>query len=273
MKGRPPCEHKVFTAEVLEDMIVTNAKDFLSTLDKEKLMHSHEDTIREQEELFGERLKKIVRDVGQKERELKKLKDEVIKVLMGESGFTQSLLTEMITTKEAELAELAQRQTATQAAVDDLAATIRERKEMARELETWAERFDTQGTMDKKAMLINVIERATVNEEDIEVVYRIKLENMGEEDNTPPDGGKYMGGEGDSADGLLSPPFSIFKQGNDENGGFDTNTSPFLAERFVQSCQQAMWSIFCPRRGLCAKKAFELYSKKKISTASTPSAT
>jgi hypothetical protein len=188
-EGQPKCNQRIYGAEDLDYLVIQDAKDFLLEVDREKLLRSHEDAIREQEREIGDRLKKVQAEVRQREKEIQKLKDEVVRVVMGESQFSQALLSEMIQTKESELIELRQKQEAAEQTAADLQLTIAARKAVAEEILTWAERFDQQDTTTKKAMLINIIDKITVMADGkINVVYKIKLENMGEEvTDLPPD--------------------------------------------------------------------------------------
>ncbi|MDR2202003.1 MAG: hypothetical protein LBP26_04485 [Clostridiales bacterium] len=80
--------------------------------------------------------------------------------------------------------------------------------------------------MSKKATLSNIIERATVYEDSIEVFYRIKLESDTGNDRIPSNGSE-----------------------NDGNDDFDGINGAFLSKRFVQTCQQATWWTVSGRFG------------------------
>jgi cell division protein FtsB len=84
----------------------------LLTIDKEKLLYSYENNLKENLADANDRYKKIAREAAQLENEIAKLKEEVMKTLLGESSFSQDLLSEMLRNKEAELRILAQKQEA-----------------------------------------------------------------------------------------------------------------------------------------------------------------
>jgi hypothetical protein len=175
-EGQPDCNQKIFTAENLESMVVRDAKELLRTVDREKLMRSHKDTAKERQKEVSERLKKLTREITQKGKETVKLKDEVVKTILGESQFSQSLLSELLQTKETEIAELRKRHAEAEQAAEELEAELAAQKAVTDEIDTWAERFNTQNVMDKKAMLINIIDRITVNSDNRVVVkYKVKL--------------------------------------------------------------------------------------------------
>jgi hypothetical protein len=175
------CKGRIFTAGDLEEMVIHDAKDYILSIDREKLLRSHDDEVREQEREANEKLKKLAREIVQREKELGKLKEEVVKVVMGESGFSQALLSEMIQTKEAELIDLRKKQEPAEQIVSDLQTALAAKKAVVEELENWSERFDAQDATAKKSMLINIIEKITVQSDtQIDVVYKVELDDLGD---------------------------------------------------------------------------------------------
>jgi DNA invertase Pin-like site-specific DNA recombinase len=193
MERQGPCHQKVYKAADVEATVIDDAKKFILTLDKDKLMRSHEDELRGQEKDITERLKKAMREIAQKEKEVQKLKDEVIKVLMGESQFPQSLLSGMIQTKEAELIGLREKREAAQAAADGLAADIAERKAVCAEIDGWPERFDRESAANKKSMLLNILDRVVVKGNKFTSVYKVKMGYAGGDSTPPPANGENTG--------------------------------------------------------------------------------
>ena len=180
-KDKPNCDRRILTAERVEALVAFDAKSFLSEFDKDKLLTSFEDQMREQEKEVEDHLRKIARNLEQKEKEVQRLKDEVVKVLMGESQFEHGLLTEMINTKQAEIIELGTKRIEAQSAVDATINAIAMRRSVADEIQSWHERFDTQDTMTKKSMLIKIIDSITVYAEKADVVYSIKFDILGDD--------------------------------------------------------------------------------------------
>jgi hypothetical protein len=176
------CCNRIYKAEDLEALIVRHAKAYLLTVDKEKLLNSQEDTIREQEQGIVEYLKKLTRERSQKEKEIQRLKDEVMKALVGESQFSHGLLSEMIQTKEMELVDLNEKHKTAQDTAEDLAMTLATRRSVCAKFNNWAERFDVQDTMDKKAMLINIIDKIVISADRAEVTYSIRFDGFGKDD-------------------------------------------------------------------------------------------
>ena len=169
------CKPSVWKTPMLDALLIRDAKEFLTTLDKEKLLTSYDTQQEERLTQLQARLDKAVAEAVKKEREIVKLKDEVMKVILGESNFTQSLLAEMLRTREVELLSLMTAQEEAQNAVFEIEYEMSIQKAISKELETWVARFDSQSTGDKKAMLINIIDRIDVFGDRMEVRYKVKL--------------------------------------------------------------------------------------------------
>lgn len=132
--------------------------------------------IHEKEVILSEQLKRLSKEKTQLEKELHKLRDEVCKVIMGESQWSQSVLSQLIETKEQDLSDIVKKQEDIEFKLKELAAYLAERKANLSELNNWAERFDIQDTPAKKAMLINAIDRITVFDDKITVKYKFKCD-------------------------------------------------------------------------------------------------
>ena len=172
------CNKKPFNADKLEKIITDDAKKFLIETDVEKLLVSQEYKIREKENDLVEQLRRIGREHNQKEKELSKLKEEVYKVIIGQSKFSEKLLSELIESKEQEIKELNQKGNEIETKVEDLRETLKKQKTLCNELTDWAERFDMQELNEKKTMLINLINKITIFDEKIEVKYKLKFDNF-----------------------------------------------------------------------------------------------
>lgn len=169
------CNKGRLDADKLDKTIAADAKNFLQEIDIEKLLRSHDDIMHEKEQELSAHLKMLTREKSVKEKEVQKLKDEVLKVIMGESQFSQSLLSEMVATKEQEMKGLQKKYDEADGKAEVLRASISARKATCEDLSDWANRFDAQDTMTKKSMLINLIDRITVYDKKIRVNYKVKL--------------------------------------------------------------------------------------------------
>lgn len=172
------CTKKPFNADKLEKIITDDAKKFLLEVDIDKLIENQEDKIKTQEKTLIEQGKKIARDMTQKEKEVSKLKEEVYKIIIGQSQFSEKLISEIIETKEKELVDLKEKHKETEAKIHDLSTILEQQRTTSGDLKDWGDRFDLQDTKEKKAMLIDLINKITIYDEKIEVRYNIKFDNF-----------------------------------------------------------------------------------------------
>ncbi len=99
--------------------------------------------------MLTEQLKRLTRESTQKEKEVSTL-EEVYKVLIGQSKFSEELLTELIETREKELLDIIERNKETEARIEDLKETLAQQRSLSGDLSNWAERFDLQSNDEKK---------------------------------------------------------------------------------------------------------------------------
>lgn len=187
------CNKKPFNADKLEKIVIDDAKKFLLETDIDKLIENQEDKIKTQEKALIEQGKKIARDMTQKEKEVSKLKEEVYKVLIGQSQFSEKLLNEIIETKEKELVDLKERHSETESRIQDLKVVLEQQRVISGDLKDWGKRFDLQDMKEKKAMLIDLINKITIYDEKIEVRYNIKFDNFEKNHYTTTD--EYLHGD------------------------------------------------------------------------------
>ena len=134
--------------------------------------------MKEKETELVEQLRRIGRENTQKEKEVAKLKDEVYKVIIGQSKFSEELLTELINTKEKEINEQKERSLEIESKLEALRTSIDQQKVLSTDLTNWSERFEKQEMNEKKTMIINLINKITIFDEKIEVKYRLKFDNF-----------------------------------------------------------------------------------------------
>lgn len=176
------CKKKPINADKFEKAIVDDAKKFLLETDIEKLLVTQEDKYIEKEKELGEQIKRINRESAQKEKELGKLKDEVYKTIVGQSSFSQDLLSELIGKKQQEVNELRAKNENLDKRLGDIRELLAYRRKACSDLTNWADRFDLQETDEKKSMLINLINKITVFDDKIEVKYKIRFDKDGDLD-------------------------------------------------------------------------------------------
>jgi hypothetical protein len=181
------CDQKYYKARILECTVVEESKRFLLTVDKDKLLNQY----RSQTEIrLGEITARTDRAEAEKtkaERELARLKEEIVKVLFGESRFSEALITEQIAKKEQEVRFLDNELTEAQNEIFLLDQELSAQTSLAEELDGWAERFDRSPMQEQKAMLMRIISKITITGDNVDIDYSIKLNSSKNYTITPID--------------------------------------------------------------------------------------
>ncbi len=172
------CNKKPYNAERLENLITDDAKKFISELDIASLMYSQKEILHDQERIKNEQLNKIVQKKAQKEKDLYELKEKICQIILGKMRFSEELLSELIEMKQAELNDLCVKHEETQIAVSELTSALAKHSVFTDGFESWIDRFDMQDTMGKKTMLINIIDKIVVMDDNITIAYKINLTNL-----------------------------------------------------------------------------------------------
>ncbi|MDR3216818.1 MAG: recombinase family protein [Clostridiaceae bacterium] len=178
LSSRPNCKPSMWTAEIVDQAVIADAKNFILTIDREKLLSGYETTAKERLKAASDKMKKAEAQAVQIEKEVKKLKDEIMKTILGESKFSQDLLNEMLANKTAEWSGATEARASAELELHAAEEEIARQKTVCAELDTWSEKFERQEQSGKKAMLLNIIDRVTIRADRIEISYKIKLDEL-----------------------------------------------------------------------------------------------
>ena len=169
------CKQGTYTASLLEQLVIKDAKEFILTTDKDKLLSNYKTQVEEQLSLSTKNLKRVELDISKIDKELIKLKSEVVKTLTGESNFSQELLNTLLQEKEQEKIALIPKQENLQQQVLQLQQNISIQSQLKENIDNWSTRFDNQSKEGKKAMLLNIIDKITLNKSKVEVEYKVQF--------------------------------------------------------------------------------------------------
>ncbi|MDR2046595.1 MAG: recombinase family protein [Clostridiales bacterium] len=158
------CKPALWACSRVDEMVVHDAKGFVRTIDKEKLLSDYSNAAGIRLAELASQRKKLEAEISKKDFEIRKLKDEVMRVIIGESAFSQNLLDDLIKTKESEYLALHNELKTVEASVKESEAAIAEKKAVTEKLVNWDEVFDGQDQKGKKGMLADFIRRAKPQE-------------------------------------------------------------------------------------------------------------
>ncbi len=125
------------------------------------------------------RLKLAQSNLAKLHAQLKKLKEEMVNVLMGDSVFDKETIKEMIAEKQ-KAVEVAEAYVAEiQSAKDDSENHLQQLMEQYRSIQDWAEVFDEASNDEKKMILSRIIQKITVNSKyEINIYFFLTLEGF-----------------------------------------------------------------------------------------------
>ncbi|MDR2202108.1 MAG: zinc ribbon domain-containing protein [Clostridiales bacterium] len=180
------CHAKLYNQEMLDYLVIKDAKEFLLEADKDKVMAAHKTKIQELLSEATAHFQKAEAEAAKREVEVSRLKDEIMKALLGKSSVSLEVLNELLKTKENERAAASAELLEAQERVLELDAELEMRVEVMEGLTNWTQKFESQNHAVRKTMLMNIIERIVATDESIEIHYKIPLTvKTAETDETP----------------------------------------------------------------------------------------
>jgi len=173
------CEGQMtFSAVKLEKAVVADVKRFLSKLNHKELIEEYLNKINADAKTFIQDYNAKTAAISRAESELLKLKEEILKSLMGTSSFTESMIKDLLVKKETEVKDL---RAAVEFVQNDILRIDAEKAsymELDNELADWGERFDRQTYEQQKTMILNVIDKVLVYKDRVEIIYDIKIQSF-----------------------------------------------------------------------------------------------
>jgi hypothetical protein len=132
VERKETCHQKTYRVDALDKMVVTDTKALIKISDKGALLKKTDETLGENLRMATDKAKTLTRDKARADKELSKLKEAVMKSLMGEGAYSAVLLNEMITTKEVEVAETDVKLQAAETAAAELQNAVEREERISR---------------------------------------------------------------------------------------------------------------------------------------------
>ena len=141
---------------------------------KEKIEKIKNDNIQEDTNI----LKAAIREMEKKKSEIEKLKEEVVKVLMGESSFSKEMLSEMLQEKTKELEMLNENKTKLEDKINRKKIKQKDIKLLSKTIPNWQEEFKLVGVEEKKMLINQIIKDVEVFENEIKIKMKIDFDDF-----------------------------------------------------------------------------------------------
>ena len=178
-RGAVKCDgQSAYGAKKINSLVVEEVKNFMIELQEKNLNEEFIKNISRQiNEAENEKVKQQ-NELAKLYKELKVLKDEVVKSLMGESSFQPDMLKELISSKEKDIISTNDNLNTIEAKIQSLNSDIYTYRGLNGEINNWNERFDVASDDLKKAMLLSIIDRVKVYRDEIEITFNVKIETF-----------------------------------------------------------------------------------------------
>jgi hypothetical protein len=173
------CHQGLYKAEILDNLVISDAKAFIKQSDREKLLKLTEITTGERLRIIANKASRIGGELARAEKEHAKLENAVVKSLMGDGEYPPALLNKLIAGKVKEITDLTADKETLDAEKAELQARLTSQKAFAENLDTWETRFDQADGAQKKAMLQNILDRIIVGKNNLTVIYKLETRRFG----------------------------------------------------------------------------------------------
>lgn len=178
--GKLKCESKKhnYRKEDVEKPVLEAINIFLNTLQEVDLREEIEKIKNDNLQEDTNFLKSIAKEIDRKESEIKKLKEEVVKALMGQSSFSKEMLSEMLQTKTKELEMLNENKIKVEDKINRKKIKQKDIKLLNNTIPNWQEEFKLVGVEEKKMLINQIIKDVEVFENEIKIKMKIDFEDF-----------------------------------------------------------------------------------------------
>lgn len=165
-----------YSAQKVENAVVRAIKRYMATLNTEDVSVSYVERLDREIEFIQGELARLREIQGKAVFELSALKDEVVKALIGESGFDSKMLQELLSKKELEVKASTEQVEMREQELSELLERKQSAFSLNIKMQNWNTDFDTQEVDGQKAMLFQVVDRIDIFRDRVEISVNIKLD-------------------------------------------------------------------------------------------------
>jgi hypothetical protein len=187
MERKETCHQKLYNQKVLDYLVIKDAKEFLLEADKDKVLTARKTEVQERLSEAAAFFREAESKAAKTEAEVARLKEEIMKALLGQSSISLEVLNELLKTKEAGRAAASAEFLEAQDLVLELDAELEMRLDVIAGLTDWTQKFESQNHATRKSMLMNIIEKITATDSVIEIHYKIPLTLKAAKTAEPPE--------------------------------------------------------------------------------------
>lgn len=178
--GKLKCENKKHNhkKEDVEKPVLEAINILLNTLQEVDLKEEIEKIKNNSIEDDNNTLKLQIKEIEKKKNEIAKLKEEVVKALMGESSFSKNMISEMLQTKTKELELLKQHRAKIEDKISRQKMEQKDTELLNQTIPNWKEEFELACVEEKKMLISQIVKYVEVFENEIKVKVKIDFEKF-----------------------------------------------------------------------------------------------
>lgn len=165
-----------YGAKKVEAAVIRAIKRYMGELNTQELMERHILQINGQLDFYNGIIEELKSSYTQISVELKTLKDEVVKSLLGKSSFDSKMLQEILSQKEVEIKTVSEKIEDAEKEFAILNGTKQHAFYLNSKMQNWSDDFDAQEIEDKKSMLFQVVDRIELFMDRVEIIVNIKMD-------------------------------------------------------------------------------------------------
>lgn len=180
-RGAVKCNgQSAYGSKKIHDIVIEEIKDQILSLQGKNLNEAFIEN--KKKELKNVEYKKHSKEIELEKlyKEIKALKDEIIKSLMGNSKFSADMLNELLSEKEKQITQINDELKFFEKDILKLSSDIFAYKGLDKELVNWNKNFDLADNELKKAMILSVVDKVVVYKDSVEISFNIKIETYKE---------------------------------------------------------------------------------------------
>lgn len=176
-KGAIQCEGQTtYVTTKIDPIVIDQTKDIIIELQNKELDKGFIEEIEQNIKRLNNNKNDLKYDLEEKYKELKALKTEVAKSLLGKSNFEPDMLKELIEEKNIEIEKIEKQLQSLELKIKKKELQKNNYMTLDTELQDWIKKFDEVGFDEKKAMLANILKRVDVYKEYVEMKFSIEFE-------------------------------------------------------------------------------------------------
>jgi hypothetical protein len=176
--GRTNCTSKGYIADKIEGAVIRRIYEYLEKINREDISKAIKEKNNKNVKKYTKELKELESKIKISENDLHLLKEEILKVIKGESLFTPELLKEQIAFKEEEIARGNNKIKEIGNKIVNIEEETQESLLLQKSLLSWKEAYEKGDIETKKMLLIKIIKRIDVSKGNIELEVKYQLEEL-----------------------------------------------------------------------------------------------